>query len=321
MASTPTICMIGSNSLLQKCLKAVLGTPEARLAFVLHKVQKDGRHKYLQSYCERHSLRFIPFETLDDPDVRSAFAECRPDIIVSVCNPSIMSEEILGSVDLTINFHDAPLPRYAGRNSLNWAVLNGETDFGVTWHSVVPEIDAGDIIAQRHFPISDTWSILDLLAKCIETGEELFSEVLPRILAGDRNFKPQDFADRTYFYKNMKPFDGSFPFRVSAEVLKRLQRATAYYPGPNPFFVPKVSVRGIYLELVRFDILPESGRAAAPGSIVSIGETGIGFATADATATADVVRSSDGVEWDAAEFARVMGIRVGDVAEQGEMLA
>ena len=61
-----------------------------------------------------------------------------------------------------INFHDGPLPEYAGLNTPVWALLNGETQHGVTWHLMTREVDRGDILAQRRFDLTDSETALTL---------------------------------------------------------------------------------------------------------------------------------------------------------------
>ena len=83
-----------------------------------------------------------------------------------------------------INIHGALLPEYRGPNPMQWALLNGETETGVTLHYMTTECDAGDIIAQRRVPIlfTDTWR--DVLARVTEATNTLLSEELSQLLSG-----------------------------------------------------------------------------------------------------------------------------------------
>src|SRR5262249_50904389 len=222
-------------------------------------------------------------------------------------------ERFLRMATLAINYHPAPLPRFAGLNPFSWALLHGETRYGVTWHVLTPKIDAGEIVVQAHFPIKDSWNVVELVRRCTAPGCELFRDLLAKIAAGDWAFHPQDLGQRSYFSGRMKPFGGRFPFTAPHATLVNLQRATSYFPGPNPFCMPRVTVNGSAFELVRFNLDPRSSGAPA-GTIVHLSECGLGFAVAGGTMTTDLVRA-DATETQAGEYAHSAGLRLGQRAD------
>ena len=61
----------------------------------------------------------------------------------------MLPDAVLGQVDTAINFHDGPLPGYAGLNVTTWALLAGEREHAVTWHLMTADVDAGEIVATR----------------------------------------------------------------------------------------------------------------------------------------------------------------------------
>ena len=75
-----------------------------------------------------------------------------------------------------INFHDGPLPRYAGLNAPCWAILNGEREHGVTWHRIEPQADTGAILVQQRFAIAADDTALLLNARCFQAGQERSEE-------------------------------------------------------------------------------------------------------------------------------------------------
>jgi methionyl-tRNA formyltransferase len=89
------------------------------------------------------------------------------DYIFSINNSLILKESFASLARrMTINYHDAPLPRYAGMYPTNWAILNGETEHGVSWNEVVDKIDAGDIIAYQSLPVLPDDNALSLNIRC-----------------------------------------------------------------------------------------------------------------------------------------------------------
>ena len=76
------------------------------------------------------------------------------DWILSLAHLSIIPPEVLALAGKgAVNFHDGPLPRHAGLNAPVWALLEGETEHGITWHLIEGGVDEGDILEQRLFPI------------------------------------------------------------------------------------------------------------------------------------------------------------------------
>ena len=143
-----------------------------------------------------------------------------------------------------INFHDGPLPRYAGLNAPVWAILNGETTFGVTWHEITCDIDAGDIYVQRQFDIAPDETAFTLNSKCFEAAIASFETLADALGAGVPVTRPQDLGARTLFARHARP-DAAGLLRLdrSAAELDRLVRALDFGPGyRNPLVAAKLLV-------------------------------------------------------------------------------
>ena len=164
------ICMIGNGSMLRSCIEIAQQNPLTDVGLVLLKAQGAGWHNSIASFCASRTIECRAYGRLDDPVIAAAIAECRPDLLVSVHNPDILPERLLRLATLAINYHPAPLPRFAGLNPFSWALLHGETRYGVTWHVLTPKIDAGDIVAQAHFPINAAWNVVELIRCCTAPG-------------------------------------------------------------------------------------------------------------------------------------------------------
>lgn len=104
-------------------------------------------------------------------------------IIISALNIYLFPKDIVEKDNLTIiNCHPALLPKYPGRNSEAWAIYEGETETGVTFHYINSEVDAGEMIAQFRISISETVTGIELFNKLFETAYEGFCEILPNIM-------------------------------------------------------------------------------------------------------------------------------------------
>ena len=99
------------------------------------------------------------------------------DVLFSIANLRIIPDAVLAKVPVAINFHDGPLPGYAGLNVTNWALLAGEREHAITWHLMTADVDAGRIVATERFPIADDETAFSLNARCYEAALTTFPRV------------------------------------------------------------------------------------------------------------------------------------------------
>ncbi|AYA07618.1 MULTISPECIES: bifunctional UDP-4-amino-4-deoxy-L-arabinose formyltransferase/UDP-glucuronic acid oxidase ArnA [Rahnella] len=156
----------------------------------------------------------------------------QPDIIFSFYYRNMLSEEILSLAPQGgFNLHGSLLPRYRGRAPVNWALLNGETETGVTLHKMVKRPDAGDIVGQRKVAITGDDTALKLHAKVREAAKALLTDVLPEMKAGNITLTAQDESQASYFGRRTAA-DGEIHWHKSATEINNLIRAvTEPYPG------------------------------------------------------------------------------------------
>ncbi|MGZ5488958.1 MAG: methionyl-tRNA formyltransferase, partial [Candidatus Aminicenantales bacterium] len=98
-----------------------------------------------------------------------------------------------------VNFHAGKLPNYRGRNVVNWALINGETEIGLTAHFMDEGIDTGDILLQKTLPILWTDTYGDLLARVVEAFPDLVSDAVRMSAEGRVVRRPQAHLPGTYF--------------------------------------------------------------------------------------------------------------------------
>jgi len=156
----------------------------------------------------------------------------QPDVIFSFYYRNMLSEEILSLAPRGgFNLHGSLLPRYRGRAPVNWALLNGETETGVTLHKMVKRPDAGDIVGQRKVAIAADDTALKLHAKVRDAAKALLTDVLPEMKAGKITLTPQDESQASYFGRRTAA-DGEIHWHRSATEINNLIRAvTEPYPG------------------------------------------------------------------------------------------
>ncbi len=159
-----------------------------------------------------------------------------PDMIFSFYYRDMLKEEVLSiPAKGGFNLHGSLLPKYRGRVPLNWAIINGETETGVTLHKMVKKADAGDIVDQEKIAIADEDTAKTLFDKATAAANTLLDRALPLLKAGKAAGRPQNEAEATCF-GGRKPADGLIDWTKSATEVRNLIRAvTRPYPGAFSF--------------------------------------------------------------------------------------
>ncbi len=176
----------------------------------------------------------IPFRT-DTPEF-SVVKDAAPDVIFSFYYRSMIPMDILNIAPLgAFNMHGSLLPRYRGRACVNWAVLNGETETGVTLHHMAARADAGNIVGQEAVSIGPDETAHDVFLKIIPASGRLLERCLNDILSGNAEGTKQDDSTATKFGRRT-PADGIIDWSKSAAEIHNLVRAVAKpFPGAFTF--------------------------------------------------------------------------------------
>ncbi|MEI7086793.1 bifunctional UDP-4-amino-4-deoxy-L-arabinose formyltransferase/UDP-glucuronic acid oxidase ArnA [Pectobacterium versatile] len=178
---------------------------------------------------------FAP-EDINHPLWVNRIRELAPDVIFSFYYRTLLGDDILQLPAFgAFNLHGSLLPRYRGRAPVNWVLVNGETQTGVTLHKMVSRADAGDIVAQSVVAIDDEDTALTLHGKCRTAAAALLAQQLPLIRSREITLTPQDESRASYFGRRTAA-DGLIDWHKSAREINNLIRAvTEPYPGAFTF--------------------------------------------------------------------------------------
>ncbi|ASY80266.1 bifunctional UDP-glucuronic acid oxidase/UDP-4-amino-4-deoxy-L-arabinose formyltransferase [Pectobacterium polaris] len=178
---------------------------------------------------------FAP-EDINHPLWVSRIRELAPDVIFSFYYRTLLGDDILQLPAFgAFNLHGSLLPRYRGRAPVNWVLVNGETQTGVTLHKMVSRADAGDIVAQSVVAIDEEDTALTLHGKCRTAAAALLAQQLPLIRSREITLTPQDESRASYFGRRTAA-DGLIDWHKSAREINNLIRAvTEPYPGAFTF--------------------------------------------------------------------------------------
>jgi len=202
------------------------------------------------------------------------------DYLFSIANLSIIPTRILALPRLgAINFHDGPLPRYAGLHATTWAILNQETSHGVTWHEMREVVDTGAILQQCSFPLAPDETAFTLNRKCFKAGIDSFEELVKGLGDGTLRAVPQNPSERTYFAKHKRPAaQACIDWTLPAERIAAFVRSLDYGPYPNPLEVPKAVGGGNVLLVPKLEVLPAFSESP-PGTVLAVDGDSVRVAT------------------------------------------
>lgn len=165
-----------------------------------------------------------------------------------------------------VNLHPSLLPRYRGRASINWAILHGESELGLSAHWVDEGMDTGNILAQRRYTLARDEDVGDALEKLYPLYERVTAEVLTQLARGALAGTPQDHAAASEFPRR-RPEDGAITWeRPAREVWNLIRAVAAPYPGAF------ANVHGARLRIWKAAGVREFpfGATATPGELLAI---------------------------------------------------
>ena len=223
---------------------------------------------WFDSVAELAASRGIPVFAPDDinhPLWVKKIKELDPDIIFSFYYRNLIKQPILDIPPAgCLNLHGSLLPKDRGRCPINWVLVNGEKETGVTLHYMTPKPDDGDIVCQKKIIITDDDTARSLHEKAAQAASTMLDEILPRIKNGTAPRKPQDHSKATY-YGGRHPEDGEIDWTVSAKQVRNLVRAVARpYPGAFSYTANEKCVFWMVSEV------PSPGEDLSPGTIASV---------------------------------------------------
>jgi natural product biosynthesis luciferase-like monooxygenase protein len=245
--------LFGNETLTQQCGDMVLARGHSIAAVVT-------RAPAVRLWAEGKGLR------LEAPsaDLARRLAGLSVDWLLSVANLSVIPDDVLSLAKGAVNFHDGPLPRYAGLNAPVWAIWNGETQHGISWHLISGGIDEGDVLEQRLFDIAPNETALTLNTRCFEAALESFPALLSQLESGNLRRVAQDLTQRCLYLRADRPAAmGRIDFSQPAEIVARRVRALDHGRYWNPLTTAKIATQDRVLNVGLAEVVAGSGGAGA----------------------------------------------------------
>lgn len=255
--SAQSVILLGEQSLVIQCGERLLSKGwEIKCV-----VSEDSA---IGEWCAQKNIpHLVSYHELKD-----RFSQQSVDYIFSITNLKLLPDWLLQTGRRAINFHDGPLPRYAGLNVPIWAIINNEAEHGITWHEMTTDVDAGKILAQQLFPVVPGETALSINAKCYQTALESFDKLIDELISGTNKPYSQSAQERSYFGLVKRPdAAGIIDWNQSAAEIDRLIRALDHGNYANPLVTVKFEL-GNELVVVKKATVIDSVSTLPAGQIV-----------------------------------------------------
>ena len=227
-----------------------------------------------------------------------------PDVIVTAAFGQMLSREFLEIAPYgVINVHASLLPKYRGSSPIQWAVVNGETETGITIMKTAYKMDSGDIITQKEVAIGEDETAGELFEKLSHAGAPELVKALDLLEDGKATFTPQDESKATYF-PMLKKEDGEVDFSLPAhDVVCRIR---GFNPWPSAF----TSAGGKRIKIFKAAVVEGKGK---PGEVIAAERDGITVACGDNAVKITELQPENGKKMSARDYLAGHKITVGTV--------
>lgn len=230
------VVFMGTPDFSVHALEAIVEAGHTVTCVVTQPDKPKGRSREMQSTpVKRCALKYgIPvFQPvkIKTPEAIETLRSYEADVFVVAAFGQILSREILDMPRYgSINIHASLLPKYRGAAPIQWAILNGETETGVTIMQMDEGIDTGDMLLKQTVPISDRETGESLHDKLAQTGARLITEALTALEKGELIPEKQDDA-RSCYAKMLTKALGHVNWEKGAVTIERLVRGLNAWPG------------------------------------------------------------------------------------------
>ena len=272
------ILFMGTPDIAAECLKALYAAGHDICAVYTRRDKPVGRKQVLtappvKEVALAHGTPVFQPRTLRDGSEDENIRALAPELIVVVAYGCILPKSVLEAPKYgCINLHVSLLPKYRGSAPVQWAVLNGDAETGVSIMYMAEELDAGDVICTSKTPIDPEEDLPQLWARLAELGAETLSKTLPLLAAGTAPRTPQDGTQATFapmLSRELSPMDWSKPVRVLRDQVR----------GLLPWPCASAEIAGQWFKI--YKTAPGSATSQAPGTVLSAGKKGIEIACGD----------------------------------------
>ena len=248
----------------------------------------------------KSSITVLQPEKCADPAFIEEYKKFSPDINIIVAFGQIIPDAIIYHPKYaSVNIHASLLPKYRGASPINWAIINGDKETGITYQFIEKKLDAGDIINVEKLPIEETDDAVSMFSKLSKLSGDTVVRVVDMIAEGKAVKIKQDESKAT-IVKTLKKEEGKLVFNQPAAFIANKIRGLVPWPCAYCLFNGKTLK---ILSAAVMDCPPEL-KNTVPGTITGVVKgTGFVIKTQDTCLLAKVVQPESGKKMNGYDFA------------------
>lgn len=277
-----SVVFMGTPEFAVPILQSLIDNPEYDVQAVL--TQPDhhiGRKRTLhqspvKELAEQYNIEVLQPAKLSKSPEMEKIINLQPDLMITAAYGQFLPTKLLAAAKIAaINVHGSLLPKYRGGAPIQYSIINGDKETGVSIMYMVKKMDAGDIISQRSIPIEDTDDSGTMFKKISLLGRDLLLETLPKLINGDVKPVAQD-PDKVVFSPNITSEQEQIDFRLPARLIDAKVR------GLRPAPLGNMVIDGLRTKI--YDVTPlEEKTDLEPGKAVRVTKHQLVIAAGDGT--------------------------------------
>lgn len=262
------VVFMGTPDFAVGTLEAIIADGHEVAAVITQPDKPKGRGKSIQftpvkEVALTHELPVLQPKKVRDLEFVEELRKLNPEVIVVVAFGQIIPQAVLDIPKYgCLNVHASLLPKYRGAAPIQWAVIDGEKESGVTIMRMDAGLDTGDMIKKVVVSLDDKETGGTLFDKLSQAGAKLLVDVLKDIEAGSAVYEKQPQESTTEYAKMIDKKMGQIDWNQSAEVIERLIR------GLNPWPSAYTHINGKTLKIWEADVIGEN--SGKPGEILKV---------------------------------------------------
>lgn len=297
-----TIIFFGSDDFALVNLERVVQAGFSVRACVTQPDRPAGRGlKLLESpikvYARQQKIPLLQPESLKDAAVIAQLKDFAADLLVVVAYGQILPPAVLQLARLgAVNVHGSLLPKYRGAAPVNWAVINGEKETGVSVIQMNARMDAGDILWQESLMILPTDTAGTLRQRMAKLGAECLVKTILPLEKGKLRPVSQDEKQVTLAPKLTKEL-GRIDWKKSAVAIHNLVHGLQPRPAAYTYYQGKV------LKILETEVMASAETKSSPGTVLTVGKDGVAVAAGEGTVLVKQVHPESGKPMPAKSFA------------------
>jgi len=263
------IVYLGSGEFGIECLNALADSHHSLDFIVTQPPRAAGRGRKARPtpvavWAKTHSLPFIETDNVNAPKILEKIAAYKPQLIIVIAFGQKIGNQLINLPQKdAINVHASLLPKYRGAAPINWAIINGEKETGITIITIAEKMDAGDILAQAKTEIDTGETAGQLHDRLAKLAAPLLIKTIKQIENGTVTYIQQDHSKATLAPK-LKKSDGFIDFNDSAESLQRKTLGLWPWPGASAIYTSKETEKSVRITIAMAQVVECSNPANLP---------------------------------------------------------